>query len=109
MPDVQKPFEIKTDASAHALGAVLWQDGRVVAYHSEMFNTALLNFPVYEKQMSNDDGVCTLCSTSKPSNRKLGLISPIPSWPWEKHHHRFRRTIALSVKLLKGGIMEFLS
>ena len=51
MPNVQKPFEIKTDASAHALGAVLWQDGRVVAYHSEMFNTAVLNYPTYEKEM----------------------------------------------------------
>lgn len=51
MPDVQKPFEIETDASARALGAVLWQDGWVVAYHSEMFNTAVLNYPTYEKEM----------------------------------------------------------
>lgn len=51
MPDVQKPFEIKTDASAHALGAILWQDGRVVAYHSEIFNTAVLNYPTYEKEI----------------------------------------------------------
>lgn len=45
MPDVQKPFEIKTDASA--LGA--WQDGRVV--DSEMLNKAVFNYPTYEKEM----------------------------------------------------------
>lgn len=35
----------------HAFGAVLWQDGRVVAYQSETFNTAVLNYPTYEKEM----------------------------------------------------------
>ncbi|KAK2995439.1 hypothetical protein RJ640_029071 [Escallonia rubra] len=50
IPDVQKALERKTDASAHALGPVLWQDSRLVAYHSEMFNTALLNYPTYEKE-----------------------------------------------------------
>jgi hypothetical protein len=47
MPDVQKPFEIDTDASAHALG----QDGRVVAYHSETFNKAVSHYPTYELEM----------------------------------------------------------
>ena len=28
---------------------------------------------------------CVLCATSKPSNRKLGLYTPlpVPSYPWE--------------------------
>lgn len=51
MPDVQKPFKMDTDPSAHAKGAVLEQDGRVVAYQSEIFNTALNNYPTYEKEM----------------------------------------------------------
>ena len=37
LPNLQRPFELECDASGHALGAVLMQDGRPVAYHSEMF------------------------------------------------------------------------
>lgn len=49
--------------------------------------------------MSNGDGLCVLYAArrSRPTG-SWGFISPIPSWPWEKHNHRFRRTISLSLK-----------
>ena len=35
LPDLQQPFEIEIDASDYAIGAVLTQEGHLVAYHSE--------------------------------------------------------------------------
>lgn len=57
--------------------------------------------------MSNGDGLCVLYAArlSRPTV-SWGFISPIPSWPWEKHNHRFRRTIALSLKF-KGNHYVF--
>jgi hypothetical protein len=34
MPNLQRPFELETDASGYALGAILMQGGRLVCYHS---------------------------------------------------------------------------
>ena len=37
MPNLQLPFEVEADASGHALGVVLTQQGKPIAYHSEYF------------------------------------------------------------------------
>lgn len=37
LPDIQHPFEIETDASGYAMGAVLLQKGKPIYFHSETF------------------------------------------------------------------------
>jgi len=50
MPNLQRPFELETDASGYALGAVLLQGGRPVCYHhSELFHGAVLYYPNIER------------------------------------------------------------
>ncbi|CAL8998775.1 unnamed protein product [Prunus brigantina] len=51
LPNLQKPFEVEADASNYAMGAVLFQDGKPVAYHSEMFSGPVLNYPTYDKEL----------------------------------------------------------
>ena len=47
--DLQKPFEIKTDAYAYAIGVVITQQGHPVAYHSEKLSDTVRKYPTYEK------------------------------------------------------------
>ena len=51
LPDLQRPFEIQTDASDYAMGAVLTQHGKPICYHSETFNSAVVNYPTYDKEL----------------------------------------------------------
>ncbi|TXG50795.1 hypothetical protein EZV62_023319 [Acer yangbiense] len=51
LPNLQRPFEVEADASNYALGAVLFQDGKPVAYHSEIFDGPVLNYPTYDKEL----------------------------------------------------------
>lgn len=50
-PDFKKPFEINTDASNYALGAVLLQDGQPVSYASRTLNDHEIKYSTTEKEM----------------------------------------------------------
>lgn len=47
-PDFTKEFELHTDASAKALGAVLYQDKKVVAYASRSLTKSECNYSAYK-------------------------------------------------------------
>ena len=51
LPDLQQPFEVETDASDYAIGAVLTQHGHPVAYHSETLSDTIQKYPTYDKEM----------------------------------------------------------
>jgi hypothetical protein len=49
-PDFQKTFQVKCDASGYAVGGVLSQDDRPVAYYSEKLDDAKLKYSTYDKE-----------------------------------------------------------
>ncbi|XP_031486836.2 uncharacterized protein LOC116255191 [Nymphaea colorata] len=51
LPNLHKPFELETDASGYAMGAVLMQVQGPVAYYSELFQGAQLNYSAYDKEL----------------------------------------------------------
>eukprot|EP00253_Pinus_taeda_P026603 PITA_26603 len=51
LPDLQQPFEVVTNASDYAIGAVLTQHGQPVEYHSETLSDIVQKYPTYDKEM----------------------------------------------------------
>jgi hypothetical protein len=47
--DLQKPFEIETDAFDYAIKTIITQHGHPVAYHSETLSNTVHKYPTYEK------------------------------------------------------------
>lgn len=51
VPDCTKPFIVETDASSKGLGAVLLQDGRLVAYLGQSLSVRAQQRSVYEREL----------------------------------------------------------
>ena len=50
-PDYSKPFEIHTDASAFALGAVISQNKKTIAFYSRKLNLAQTRYTTTEREL----------------------------------------------------------
>lgn len=50
-PEFDKPFEVHTDASDFAIGGVLMQDGRPIAYESKKLDGCQRRWPTHEKEL----------------------------------------------------------
>jgi hypothetical protein len=51
LPDLNKTFELKCDASGIGLGGVLLQERKHVTYFSEKFSGPVLNYSTYDKEL----------------------------------------------------------
>lgn len=51
LPCLQRPFQLEVDTLKYAIGAVLMQDGRPVAYHSMIFPRSKKSYLAYDKEL----------------------------------------------------------
>ena len=51
LPNFDKTFEVHYDASGIRIGGVLMQEKWAIAYISDKFSDAQLNYPIYDKEL----------------------------------------------------------
>lgn len=82
LPNFQKTFIVKADACHKGMGAVLMQEGKVVAFFSKAFGESHLGMSIYEKEY-------------------LSIINAVEKWkPYLLRRHFVIKTEHQSLKLL---------
>jgi hypothetical protein len=113
LPDLQQPFEIETDASDYAIGAVLTQQGHPVAYHSETLSDTVQSIPLMTKRCiplcrPADNGSITFWGRKRSSTqttdpcssyRHKGSCRMIAIRKWSTYLQQFH----LNIKYKKGS------
>jgi len=52
LPDLNKPFELHTDASDFAIGSLLMQDGHLIVFENRKLNDTERGYTVQEKELT---------------------------------------------------------
>ncbi|GJV32947.1 ty3-gypsy retrotransposon protein [Tanacetum coccineum] len=82
LPDFSKPFLIQTDASRSGVGAVLSQDGHLIAYFSKQMSPRLQQASTYVREihLSSINGLQSYLDTTSQSliawENKMDLLMP---------------------------------
>jgi hypothetical protein len=84
-PDLGAPYTVTTDASNHAVGAVLTQGShpkiKTIAFESRKLTPAERNYPVHDKEMlavNNNNNNVTACPPMVPTSR---VVPPVVKTP----------------------------
>jgi hypothetical protein len=51
-PDIEKPFDVYCDTSGTAIGCVLMQEGRVIAYASRQLKRHEEHYPTHDLELA---------------------------------------------------------
>ena len=51
LPDLHQLFEIETNASGYAMGAVLMQKRKPICFHSKTFTSVVISYPTHDKEL----------------------------------------------------------
>jgi hypothetical protein len=51
-PDIEKPFDVYSNASGIGLGGVLMQEGQVIAYTSRQLRKHEVNYPTHDLELA---------------------------------------------------------
>ncbi|GKA51566.1 ty3-gypsy retrotransposon protein, partial [Tanacetum coccineum] len=102
LPDFSKPFPIQTNASRSGVGAVLSQDGHLIAYFSKQMSHRLQQASTYVREMYAitkamkpvTKPICTLLDALrqflKHDSECITLIQAIGACPTDHPHHSIR-------------------
>eukprot|EP00253_Pinus_taeda_P034057 PITA_34057 len=51
LPNLERPFEVETNASGYDMGVVFMQGGRIAYYHSNILHWVIIKYPTYDKEL----------------------------------------------------------
>ena len=61
LPNLQQPFEIKTNALDYVSSVALTQHGHPMTYHSKTLSDAIFKYPTYDKDIWSIVQYCHQC------------------------------------------------
>jgi len=111
-PDLDKPFELEVDASAYAVGAILFQRDenkrrRDVGYFSKALNSAERNYDVWDREfLAVVTGLCFWRHLLIGSPHKVTVWTDHANLQYYRHPQKVNRRVARYIAVLGDYNLE---